>query len=166
MGFLSSAVPSSTVTDSLDYILTLNRRILEYSATPHLGIKQYLPHYRTQGEWRAHFGSRWQVFLQRKSSYDPLAILAPGQRIFQKAMPILWDWNFIWTTHKELDIFGADGARNCGFMTVKSKCSWISRTVLYRPSGLSGNFVETIYGSNIQSAHVVNRTNDFGPVRD
>ncbi|KAK9922126.1 hypothetical protein M0R45_030606 [Rubus argutus] len=89
VGFLSSAVPSSTGTDSLDYILTLNRRILEYSATPHLGIKQYLPHYRTQGEWRAHFGSQWQVFLQRKSSYDPLAILAPGQRIFRKAVPIL-----------------------------------------------------------------------------
>ncbi|KAM5558638.1 cytokinin dehydrogenase 1 [Rosa sericea] len=89
VAFLSSVVPSSTGTDGFDKILTLNRRILQYSASANLGIKQYLPHYRTQGEWRTHFGSRWKVFLQRKSSYDPLAILAPGQRIFKKAVPIL-----------------------------------------------------------------------------
>ncbi|KAL0425673.1 UNVERIFIED_CONTAM: Cytokinin dehydrogenase 6 [Sesamum radiatum] len=40
-------------------------------------------------EWRSHYGPRWEVFVQRKSAYDPLAILAPGQRIFQKAISIL-----------------------------------------------------------------------------
>ncbi|XP_050382926.1 cytokinin dehydrogenase 1-like isoform X2 [Argentina anserina] len=89
VAFLSSVVPSSTGSDHLDNILTLNKRILKYSTTANLGIKQYLPHYRTQEEWRAHFGSQWKVFIQRKASYDPLAILAPGQRIFKKAVPMV-----------------------------------------------------------------------------
>ncbi|CAN6586366.1 unnamed protein product [Malus baccata var. baccata] len=89
VALLSSAVPSSKGTDGLEYILTQNKRILEYSARADLGIKQYLPHYRTQGEWRAHFGPRWKAFARRKSSYDPLAILAPGQMMFKKGIPIL-----------------------------------------------------------------------------
>ncbi|XP_062117858.1 cytokinin dehydrogenase 1-like [Humulus lupulus] len=88
VAFLSSAMPSSTGKDGLNHILTQNKRILQYCATAHLGTKQYLPHYSTQEEWRAHFGSKWQVFLNRKSAYDPLAILAPGQKIFQKAIPL------------------------------------------------------------------------------
>ncbi|KAM1703282.1 hypothetical protein EV2_029303 [Malus domestica] len=87
VAFLTSAVPSSTVTDGLEHILTQNQRILEFCETAQLGVKQYLPHYATQEEWKAHFGPRWEDFVQRKSAYDPLAILAPGQRIFQKAIP-------------------------------------------------------------------------------
>ncbi|KAI9169219.1 hypothetical protein LWI28_027483 [Acer negundo] len=87
VAFLSSAVPTSTGTDGLEHILTQNKRILEYCETARLGVKQYLPHYTTQEEWRTHFGPQWEVFAQRKSTYDPLAILAPGQRIFQKAIP-------------------------------------------------------------------------------
>ncbi|KAF2322440.1 hypothetical protein GH714_017145 [Hevea brasiliensis] len=87
VAFLSSAVPSSTGTDGLEHILNQNRRILEFCGTARLGFKQYLPHYTTQEEWQAHFGPQWEVFVQRKSAYDPLAILAPGQRIFQKAIP-------------------------------------------------------------------------------
>ncbi|CAK9183837.1 unnamed protein product [Ilex paraguariensis] len=49
-----------------------------------LGVKKYLPHYLTQEEWKIHFGYKWEVFLRRKSTYDPLAILAPGQTIFKK----------------------------------------------------------------------------------
>ncbi|XP_059435197.1 cytokinin dehydrogenase 6-like [Corylus avellana] len=86
VAFLTSAVPSSTGTDGLEHILTQNKRILEYCETAHLGMKQYLPQYSTQEEWRAHFGPKWEVFVQRKSAYDPLAVLAPGQRIFQKAI--------------------------------------------------------------------------------
>ncbi|PSS24430.1 Cytokinin dehydrogenase [Actinidia chinensis var. chinensis] len=89
VAFLSSAVPSSTGTDSLEHILTQNKRILDFCAAADLGVKQYLPHYTTQKEWRAHFGPRWEIFMQRKSAYDPLAILAPGQKIFQKAISIL-----------------------------------------------------------------------------
>ncbi|KAF8395780.1 hypothetical protein HHK36_019731 [Tetracentron sinense] len=88
VAFLSSAVPSSMATDGLEHILTQNKRILDFCETAHLGMKQYLPHYTTQKEWRVHFGSRWEAFIQKKSAYDPLAILAPGQRIFQKAIPI------------------------------------------------------------------------------
>ncbi|KAH7528032.1 cytokinin dehydrogenase 6 [Ziziphus jujuba] len=87
VAFLTSAVPSSTGTDGLEHILTQNRRILEFCEIATLGVKQYLPHYTTQEEWKAHFGPRWEVFAQRKSIYDPLAIFAPGQRIFQKAIP-------------------------------------------------------------------------------
>ncbi|GLT31557.1 hypothetical protein SLA2020_062860 [Shorea laevis] len=86
VAFLSSAVPSSTGTEGLDHILTQNKKILEFCEVASLGVKQYLPHYTTEEEWRAHFGPRWEVFVQRKSTYDPLAILAPGQRIFQKEM--------------------------------------------------------------------------------
>ncbi|KAK7243641.1 hypothetical protein RIF29_38447 [Crotalaria pallida] len=86
VAFLASAVPSSSGPDGLEHILNQNKRILEYCERAHLGVKQYLPHYNTQEEWQAHFGPQWEVFLQRKSVYDPLAILAPGQRIFQKAI--------------------------------------------------------------------------------
>ncbi|KAA8537296.1 hypothetical protein F0562_027017 [Nyssa sinensis] len=89
VAFLPSAVPSSTGSDGLEHILTQNKRILDFCEAAHLGVKQYLPHYNTQEEWMAHFGSRWEVFIQRKLAYDPLAILAPGQRIFQKAISIL-----------------------------------------------------------------------------
>ncbi|KAL5546409.1 hypothetical protein UlMin_006096 [Ulmus minor] len=89
VAFLSSAVPSSTGKDGLEHILNQNKRILDYCERTRLGAKQYLPHHRTQQAWRAHFGPKWQVFLQRKSAYDPLAILAPGQRIFQKGDKLL-----------------------------------------------------------------------------
>lgn len=48
-------------------------------------MKQYLAPYTTQQQWKAHFGARWETFERRKHRYDPLAILAPGQRIFPKA---------------------------------------------------------------------------------
>uniref|UniRef100_A0A7N0VB06 cytokinin dehydrogenase n=1 Tax=Kalanchoe fedtschenkoi TaxID=63787 RepID=A0A7N0VB06_KALFE len=89
VAFLSSAVHSSKNTDSLRNILSRNRRILEFCESTNLGVKQYLPHYDTKEEWKAHFGSRWDNFVQKKLLYDPLAILAPGHRIFQKGMPIL-----------------------------------------------------------------------------
>ncbi|XP_028766668.1 cytokinin dehydrogenase 1-like [Neltuma alba] len=86
VAFLSSAVPFSTGKDSLDYIQRRNERIIEFCERAQLGVKQYLAHHRTQEEWEGHFGTRWQVMRRRKSEYDPLAILAPGHRIFQKPM--------------------------------------------------------------------------------
>nr|XP_043610946.1 cytokinin dehydrogenase 6-like [Erigeron canadensis] len=85
VAFLSSAMPSSRGTDGLDYILSQNKRILEVCETANLETKQYLPHYTTQEEWKKHFGSKWEDFVRRKLTYDPLAILTPGQRIFQKS---------------------------------------------------------------------------------
>ncbi|CAN1316545.1 Cytokinin dehydrogenase 6 [Linum perenne] len=87
VAFLTSAVPSSKGTDGLEHILIQNKRILDFCKTAKLGVKQYLPHYTTQQEWKDHFGPKWDILVQRKSAYDPLAILAPGQRIFQKALP-------------------------------------------------------------------------------
>ncbi|KAJ7982278.1 putative Cytokinin dehydrogenase [Quillaja saponaria] len=89
VAILTSAFPSSTGSDGLEHILTQNKRILEFCETAKLGVKQYLPYYTTQEEWRTHFGQQWEAFLQRKISYDPLAILAPGQRIFSKSNTLL-----------------------------------------------------------------------------
>ncbi|KAH6794579.1 cytokinin oxidase/dehydrogenase 1 [Perilla frutescens var. hirtella] len=85
VAFLSSAMPFSEGKDGLEAILTRNRRVLEFIQSSNLGIKQYLPHYSTTQEWKAHFETKWEVFLRRKMDYDPLAILAPGQRIFARA---------------------------------------------------------------------------------
>ncbi|KAL8260541.1 hypothetical protein R6Q59_028494 [Mikania micrantha] len=89
VAFLSSAIPSSTGTDSLEYIQSQNKKILEICENANLEAKQYLPHYNTQDEWKKHFGGQWEDFLRRKLTYDPLAILTPGQRIFQKEITFL-----------------------------------------------------------------------------
>ncbi|XP_071721082.1 cytokinin dehydrogenase 6-like [Rutidosis leptorrhynchoides] len=86
VAFLSQANPLSTGKDGLQRLLNQNKRVLNFCKEAQLGVKQYLPHYATRDEWRAHFGQRWETFQQRKSAYDPLAILAPGQRIFQKGL--------------------------------------------------------------------------------
>ncbi|CAI0374870.1 unnamed protein product [Linum tenue] len=88
VSFLASAVPSSTGKDGLDYILARNQRILDFSLGAGIGLKQYLPHYTTQEDWKGHFGSKWEVFLKRKLTYDPLAVLAPGHRIFKRQYQI------------------------------------------------------------------------------
>lgn len=86
VAFLSSAVPNSTGADSLEHILAQNKRIIDFCNRAQLRVKQYLPHYSTEEEWKAHFGSQWEAFVERKRAYDPLALLAPGHRIFQKAL--------------------------------------------------------------------------------
>jgi cytokinin dehydrogenase len=62
-----------------------NNKILDFCDKAGLGMKQYLATYTNQQQWKAHFGARWETFERRKRMYDPLAILAPGQRIFPKA---------------------------------------------------------------------------------
>jgi cytokinin dehydrogenase len=84
VAFLPSAVPNSSGKNDLEYLLKQNQRVMNFCAAANLNVKQYLPHYETQKEWKSHFGKRWETFAQRKQAYDPLAILAPGQRIFQK----------------------------------------------------------------------------------
>lgn len=85
IAFLSSAMPSSTGKDGVEYILNKNKKILNFCRKAHIGMKQYLPHYTTQEDWKSHFGFQWETFNRRKSTYDPLAILAPGHRIFRRA---------------------------------------------------------------------------------
>lgn len=84
VAFLSSALPNSTGKDSLDHIVGQNRKVMEFCSTMVPAIKQYLPHYSTREEWQNHYGHKWEAFVRRKMEYDPLKILAPGQRIFQK----------------------------------------------------------------------------------
>ncbi|CAN0907846.1 Cytokinin dehydrogenase 1 [Linum grandiflorum] len=84
VSFLASAMPCSTGKDGLDYILARNQQILDFCSAAGLGVKQYLAHYKTQQDWKAHFGSKWEVFQKRKLTYDPLAILAPGHKIFKR----------------------------------------------------------------------------------
>ncbi|KAG5252769.1 cytokinin dehydrogenase [Salix suchowensis] len=71
VAFLSSAMPSSTGKDGLFHILAQNQRILDFCSKASIGAKQYLPHYSTQEEWQTHFGPQWEVFVRRKSTYDP-----------------------------------------------------------------------------------------------
>ncbi|XP_042062621.1 cytokinin dehydrogenase 9-like isoform X2 [Salvia splendens] len=87
--YLVAFLPHAAESEGLQQLQDQNRRILNFCDSAELGVKQYLPHYESQEEWRAHFGPRWEIFAQRKSAYDPLAILAPGQRIFQKSISIL-----------------------------------------------------------------------------
>lgn len=87
VAFLSSALPSCTGLNGLDHMLLQNHQILDFCAKASLKVKQYLPQYTRQQEWKAHFGREWESFLHRKSTYDPLSILAPGQRIFERSSP-------------------------------------------------------------------------------
>ncbi|WZY90871.1 hypothetical protein YC2023_047606 [Brassica napus] len=84
VAFLPSAIPKPSGGSDLEYLLRQNQRVLSFCAEANLDVKQYLPHYETQKEWRSHFGNRWETFAKRKHKYDPLAVLAPGQRIFQR----------------------------------------------------------------------------------
>lgn len=84
IAFLSSAMPFSTGKDGLEHIIDQNNRILSFCEKTRIGMKQYLPNHKTQEEWKHHFGPHWDTFARRKSTYDPLAILAPGQRIFRR----------------------------------------------------------------------------------
>ncbi|KAL4186219.1 hypothetical protein AMTRI_Chr09g32740 [Amborella trichopoda] len=49
-----------------------------------LGGKLYLSYYSEEEHWKKHFGGKWERFLARKKMFDPLQILAPGQRIFKR----------------------------------------------------------------------------------
>ncbi|CAM8938414.1 unnamed protein product [Rhodiola kirilowii] len=91
--FYLVALLRSALKDSVDETLTLehlmnqNRRILKFSKDSNIGVKQYLPHYTTSGEWMSHFGpQRWEQFSRRKQEFDPRRILATGQRIFDMEM--------------------------------------------------------------------------------
>ncbi|XP_073003894.1 cytokinin dehydrogenase 3-like [Typha latifolia] len=49
-----------------------------------MGGKQYMPYYQNEVEWQSHFGVKWERFKKLKSKFDPLNILTPGQRIFER----------------------------------------------------------------------------------
>ncbi|XP_043718964.1 cytokinin dehydrogenase 7 [Telopea speciosissima] len=61
-----------------------NEVIVKWCRDKGLDYKQYLPHYRTQEQWKRHFGKKWTRFVERKARFDPLALLSPGQSIFSR----------------------------------------------------------------------------------
>ncbi|GAB4854538.1 Cytokinin dehydrogenase 7 [Ancistrocladus abbreviatus] len=61
-----------------------NQEILRHCKRSGYNFKLYLPHYESQEEWKQHFGNQWMRFVERKEKFDPMAILAPGQRIFSR----------------------------------------------------------------------------------
>lgn len=61
-----------------------NREIVKWCIKEGLDFKLYLPHYRAKEDWKRHFGNQWTRFEKRKANFDPMAILAPGQRIFKR----------------------------------------------------------------------------------
>ncbi|KAI9113254.1 hypothetical protein K1719_015779 [Acacia pycnantha] len=79
VALLRSAVDSQ----ALHLLSHQNRQILSFCHDASIKVKQYLPHYSTQEEWKDHFGDRWARFSHLKLHHDPRRILASGQRIFK-----------------------------------------------------------------------------------
>ncbi|OEL25254.1 Cytokinin dehydrogenase 11 [Dichanthelium oligosanthes] len=71
---------------AVDELVAQNGAILRACRANGYDHKAYFPSYRGEAEWARHFGAaRWRRFVERKARYDPLAILAPGQKIFPRA---------------------------------------------------------------------------------
>ncbi|KAK4396909.1 Cytokinin dehydrogenase 3 [Sesamum angolense] len=80
LGLLHSSPPNSyQIYDEF------NSQILGFCKRAGIKVKQYLPHYKSQGDWIQHFGPKWPTFRQRKATFDPKFILSPGQGIFNSA---------------------------------------------------------------------------------
>lgn len=68
-----------------ELLVAQNREIIQYCSTRGFDFKLYLPHYQSQDDWKRHFGNQWTRFVERKLNFDPMAILAPGQKIFTRS---------------------------------------------------------------------------------
>lgn len=80
---------------SVEEMVAQNQEILQICTNNKFDFKLYLPHYNCMEEWKQHFGNQWTRFHQRKASFDPTAILAPGHNIF----PRNWQssWSYLYT---------------------------------------------------------------------
>ncbi|XP_044428795.1 cytokinin dehydrogenase 10-like [Triticum aestivum] len=78
VGLLRSAVAAG----DLERLERENEAVLELCDRAGMGCKQYLPHHASQDGWRRHFGAKWDRVAALKATYDPRAILSPGQGIF------------------------------------------------------------------------------------
>lgn len=85
VGLLRFLPPNPGGPNSTERMLAQNEEILGLCETAGIEMKQYLPHYKTNGEWKRHFGWKWDQFVERKRMFDPRAILAPGQNIFSRS---------------------------------------------------------------------------------
>ncbi|KAL0308485.1 UNVERIFIED_CONTAM: Cytokinin dehydrogenase 3 [Sesamum radiatum] len=80
LGLLHSSPPNSyQIYDEF------NSQILGFCKRAGIKVKQYLPNYKSRGDWIQHFGPKWPTFRQRKATFDPKFILSPGQGIFNSA---------------------------------------------------------------------------------
>ncbi|KAM3192023.1 hypothetical protein ACQJBY_069334 [Aegilops geniculata] len=82
VGLLRSAVAAG----DLERLERENEAVLGLCDRAGMGCKQYLPHHASQDGWRRHFGAKWGRVAALKATYDPRAILSPGQGIFPAAV--------------------------------------------------------------------------------
>ncbi|KAJ9168159.1 hypothetical protein P3X46_019718 [Hevea brasiliensis] len=68
----------------VEKLVSQNQEIVQLCFNKGFDFKLYLPHYHSQDDWKRHFGNQWSRFVDRKASFDPMAILAPGQKIFKR----------------------------------------------------------------------------------
>ncbi|GKV03683.1 hypothetical protein SLEP1_g15948 [Rubroshorea leprosula] len=68
----------------VEKLVAKNREIVQVCREKGLDFKLYLPQYQCQEDWKRHFGNQWSRFEERKRVFDPMAILAPGQKIFKR----------------------------------------------------------------------------------
>lgn len=69
---------------SVQQMVVQNQEILQSCNKNGIDYKMYLPHYTSVDGWKRHFGNQWTRFKERKARFDPMAILAPGQKIFSR----------------------------------------------------------------------------------
>ncbi|BAT78023.1 hypothetical protein VIGAN_02065100 [Vigna angularis var. angularis] len=67
-----------------ELLVAQNNEIIQFCTSRGLDFKLYFPHYHSREDWMKHFGKQWTRFVERKANFDPMAILAPGQRIFSR----------------------------------------------------------------------------------
>ncbi|XP_057960128.1 cytokinin dehydrogenase 7 isoform X1 [Malania oleifera] len=70
---------------SAEELVRRNNQIIQCCKEQGFEFKLYLPHYHSEEEWKGHFGNKWEKFVERKLKFDPMAILAPGQKIFSRS---------------------------------------------------------------------------------
>ncbi|KAK5773165.1 cytokinin dehydrogenase 7-like [Gossypium arboreum] len=73
---------------TVEKLVAQNHEIIKWCNKEGLDFKLYLPHYQSKEDWKRHFGNQWTRFVERKTSFDPMAILAPGQKIFKRTHTI------------------------------------------------------------------------------
>ncbi|XP_061349569.1 cytokinin dehydrogenase 7 [Gastrolobium bilobum] len=67
-----------------ELLVAQNNAIIQLCYNRGFDFKLYLPHYQSRENWMLHYGDKWTRFVDRKANFDPLAILAPGQKIFSR----------------------------------------------------------------------------------
>ncbi|KAL9249458.1 Cytokinin dehydrogenase 7-like protein [Drosera capensis] len=80
--------PPCPGSSTVDALVAQNQEILFHCKRRGYSFKQYLPHYESEEDWKQHFGDKWSRFVERKQRFDPMAILAPGQKIFCRTQQV------------------------------------------------------------------------------